>query len=50
MKRLSYIMIIVMAILNLQACYDVAEKENNILSGVYDHMLLCEELTNVELM
>ena len=34
----------------LQACYDVAEKENNILSGVYDHMLLCEELTNVDLM
>ena len=34
----------------LTAQYNVAEKENTLLSSVYSHMLLSEELTNTELM
>ena len=34
----------------LTAQYNVAEKENTLLTTVYSHMLLSEELTNTELM
>ena len=34
----------------ITAEYSLAEKENTLLSGVYQHMLLKEELTNTDLM